>query len=123
MFKVPIVPPPKTPDVVLLEEFPSRGTGRKSCSTLLSSSGDMTGLYTSGVDLFDKNMDDHRSPGKYFTECKQSARVLQQYLNNPWKIDLTPLSICQRSIYDYRSFSRDVIPFPVGHIGVPLSIA
>ena len=25
--------------------------------------------------------------------------------------------------HPYRSFSRDVIPFPVGHIGVPLSIA
>ena len=66
MFKVPIVPPPKTPEVVLLEEFPSRGAERKSCSTLLSSSGDMTALCSSGMDLFDNNMDDHRSPGKYF---------------------------------------------------------
>ena len=68
MFKVPMVPPPKTPEVVLLEEFPSRETRRKSCSNLFSSSGDMTGLYTSGMDLFDNNMDDHRSPGKYFTD-------------------------------------------------------
>ena len=68
MFKVPIVPPPKTPDVVLLEELPSHGSGRKSCSTLLSSSGDMTGLYSSGMDLFDNNMDDQQSPGKYFAE-------------------------------------------------------
>ncbi|KAL9962287.1 hypothetical protein ACROYT_G031374 [Oculina patagonica] len=61
VFKVPMLPPPKTPEVVLLEEFPARGSGKKSCSTPLSSSGDMTGLYTSGMDLFG-NMDDNRSP-------------------------------------------------------------
>ena len=74
MFKVPIVPPPKTPEVVFVEEFPSGGGRGKSCSTLLSSSGDMTGLYSSGMDLFDNNADDHRSPGKYFTELAKSAR-------------------------------------------------
>jgi len=68
VFKVPIVPPPKTPHVVLLEEFPSRRSGRKSFTTLLSSSGDMTGLYSSGMDLFDNDMDDQQSPGKYFAE-------------------------------------------------------
>jgi len=68
VFKVPIVPPPKTPDMVLQEEFPSRGSGRKSCTTLLSSSGHMTGLYSSGMDLFDNNMEDQQSPGKYFAE-------------------------------------------------------
>jgi len=62
VFKVPIVPPPKTPEAVPPEETPSRGTGKKSCSTLFSSSGDMSGLYTSGMDLFGNNMDDQRSP-------------------------------------------------------------
>ncbi|KAJ7389293.1 DNA endonuclease rbbp8 [Desmophyllum pertusum] len=61
VFKVPMAPAPKTPEVVLLEEFSSRGTGNKSCSIPLSSSEDMTGLYTSGMDLFG-NMDDHCSP-------------------------------------------------------------
>lgn len=80
MFKVPIVPPPKTPEVVFLEEFPSGRSGAKSRSTLLSSSGDMTGLCSSGMDLFDNNMDDHRSPGKYFTElanCTRPSAVLE----------------------------------------------
>ena len=58
MFKVPTAPPPKTPEVVLLEEFPSHVTGRKSCGTPLSSSGDMD----QSADLFG-NMDDQRSPG------------------------------------------------------------
>ncbi len=59
-----MLPPPKTPEVVLLEEFPVHRSGKRSCSTPQSSSGDMTGLYTSGMDLFG-NMDDHRSPGIY----------------------------------------------------------
>ena len=36
---------------------------------------------------------------------------------------LTRLDIGTRAGLNDRSFSRDVIPFPVGHIGVPLSIA
>ena len=58
MFKVPVAPPHKTPEVVVLEEFPCHVTGRKSCSIPLSSSGDMD----QSVDLFG-NMDDQLSPG------------------------------------------------------------
>lgn len=52
LFKVPMAPLPKTPEVILLEEFPSRGADKKSCTTPLGSSGDITGLYASGMDLF-----------------------------------------------------------------------
>ena len=58
VFKVPVALPPKTPEVVVLEEFPAHVTRRKSCSTPLSSSGDMD----QSADLFD-NMDEQRSPG------------------------------------------------------------
>lgn len=88
VFKVPIVPPPKTPEAVPLEETPSRGTGKKSCSTLFSSSGDMSGLYTSGMDLFGNNVDDQRSPGKYFAErAKRADRSI--VLEESLEIDLT----------------------------------
>lgn len=67
VFKVPVLPPPKTPEVILLEEFPSHVTRKKSCNTLLSSSGDITelnnGTMDQSADLFG-NIDDCHSPGK-----------------------------------------------------------
>ena len=82
VFKVPIVPPPKTPEAVPLEETPSRGTGKKSCSILFSSSGDMSGLYTSGMDFFDNNMDDQRSSvvkvaclGRSQSDCSKIMQI------------------------------------------------
>ena len=59
-----MAPPPKTPEVILLEEFPSRRADKKSFTTPLGSSGDITGLYTSGMDLFG-NMDEHCSSGNH----------------------------------------------------------
>ena len=67
VFKVPVLPPPKTPEVILLEDFPSHVTRKKSCNTLLSSSGDITelnnGTMDQSADLF-ANIDDCHSPGK-----------------------------------------------------------
>ena len=67
VFKVPVLPPPKTPEVILLEDFPSHVTRKKSCNTLLSSSGDITelnnGTMDQSADLFG-NIDDCHSPGK-----------------------------------------------------------
>ena len=67
VFKVPVLPPPKTPEVILLEEFPSHVTRKKSCNTLLSNSGDITelnnGTMYQSADLFG-NIDDCHSPGK-----------------------------------------------------------
>ena len=67
VFKVPVLPPPKTPEVILLEDFPSHVTRKKSCNTLLSSSGDITelnnGPMDQSADLFG-NIDDCHSPGK-----------------------------------------------------------
>ena len=72
VFKVPVLPPPKTPEVILLEDFSSHVTRKKSCNTLLSNSGDITelnnGTMDQSADLF-ANIDDCHSPGKekYFT--------------------------------------------------------
>ena len=70
VFKVPVLPPPKTPEVILLEDFPSHVTRKKSCNTLLSSSGDITelnnGTMDQSADLFG-NIDDCHSPGKETT--------------------------------------------------------
>ena len=67
VFKVPVLPPPKTPEVILLEELPSHVTRKKSCNTLLSNSGDITeldnGTMDQSADLF-ANIDDCHSPGK-----------------------------------------------------------
>ena len=67
VFKVPVLPPPKTPEVILLEDFPSHVIRKKSCNTLLSSSGDITelnnGTMDQSADLFG-NIDDCHSPGK-----------------------------------------------------------
>lgn len=67
IFKVPVLPPPKTPEVILLEDFPSHVNRKKSCNTLLSSSGDITelnnGTMDQSADLFG-NIDDCHSPGK-----------------------------------------------------------
>ena len=67
VFKVPVLPRPKTPEVILLEDLPSHATQKKSCNTLLSSSGDITelnnGTMDQSADLFG-NIDDCHSPGK-----------------------------------------------------------
>ena len=67
VFKVPVLPPAKTPEVILLEDFPSHLTRKKSYNTLLSSSGDITELNNDAMDqsadLFG-NIDDCHSPGK-----------------------------------------------------------
>lgn len=66
IFKVPELPLPKTPEVILLDEFPPQLTRRKSCSTPVSGGEDMD----QSADLFG-NMNDVRSPDKQGDKRKE----------------------------------------------------
>ena len=67
VFKVPVLPSLKKPEVILLEDFSSHVTRKKSSNTLLTSSGDITelnnGTMDQSADLF-ANIDDCHLPGK-----------------------------------------------------------